>query len=64
MDEGAIRDKSLAVLRSAEWGKKLSIYKVSYTRAFRGGMKERKKVGAALLRNKDIDLKSVIQYCW
>lgn len=59
-----LRKKSAAILRSAEWGKRLGSYKVSYTEAFRGGLEERRKVASALFRVRELDMDTVVQYCW
>ena len=60
----AVKEMSSTILRSAEWGKRLGAYKVAYTGAFRGGAPEKKKVGGALLRCKELDVDTVVQYCW
>lgn len=56
-------ERSAAILRSAEWGKRLGLYKVSYTKAFRGGLEERKVVANELFGVKELDMETVIQYC-
>ena len=57
-------ERVVTILRSAEWGKRLGKFNVPYTKAFRGGLEECKKVGGALLRVRELDLETVIQYCW
>lgn len=53
----------MAILKSAEWGKRLGQHKVAYTEAFRGGLEERRKVAGALLRCREMDLDTVVKYC-
>lgn len=62
------REKAATILRSAEWGRRLGKMKgkmkVSYTKAFRGDISEKRKVASLLLRKPQADLDTVIQYCW
>ena len=53
----------MAFLNSAQWGKKLGRYKISFTEAFRGGLEEKKKVVSTLFRNKEVDLGLILDYC-
>lgn len=63
--QSSLRDESLAVLRKAQWGQRLSQYKVSFTRVFRGGgVEEGMKVAGFLLRTREADMEIVLQYCW
>ena len=64
MKQPALVERSKAILRSAEWGKRLGQHGVLYTKAFRGGMEEKKKVADALLRNREVELSTVLEYCW
>lgn len=64
MAQPVLMERAATILRSAEWGKRLGKFNVPYTEAFRGGLEERKKVGGALLRVRELDLDTVIQYCW
>ena len=56
-------EHSMAFLNSAQWGKKLGCYKISFTEAFRGGLEEKKKVVSTLFRNKEVDLGLILDYC-
>ena len=58
-----MKEHSEAFLTSAQWGKKLGKYKISFTEAFRGGMEEKKKVASTLFRNKDVELEIILDYC-
>ena len=58
-----LKELSSVMLKSAEWGKRLSKYKVSFTEAFRGGIEEKKKVAAILFRNKHIEIDLILEYC-
>ena len=50
-------------MTSAQWGKKLGKYKISFTEAFRGGVEEKKKVASTLFRNKEVELELILDYC-
>jgi len=54
---------SSSILSSAEWGKKLGRYKISFTEAFRGGLEEKKKVIFQLFGNTEVDFQLLSQYC-
>ena len=56
-------EHSVAILNSAQWGKKLGRYKISFTEAFRGGLEEKKKVASTLFRNKEVDMELIKEYC-
>ncbi|XP_064403489.1 kinetochore-associated protein 1-like isoform X2 [Halichondria panicea] len=47
---------------SAEWGKRLSKVKISFTEAFRGGNEEKMKVTTTLFRSNLADIETVLQY--
>ncbi len=51
-----------SIRNSAEWGKRLSKLKISFTEAFRGGYEERKKVVDSLFRNELVDIDTILQY--
>lgn len=59
----ALKDLSLSIRDSAEWGKKLSKVKISYTEAFRGGQEDKKRVATALFKSKEVDVETILQYC-
>ena len=61
--QSQLSDLAMSIRSSAEWGKRLSRVKVSFTEAFRGGMEEKKAVAEVLFRNKMVDIDTVQQYC-
>ena len=61
--QSQLSDQAISIRSSAEWGKRLSIVKVSFTEAFRGGLEEKKRVAEALYRNRKVDIDTVLQYC-
>ena len=62
-DQSRLKSESLDVLKRAEWGQLLSRYKVSYTRAFKGGGHEAKiGVGTALLLNREVDVDTILNF--
>lgn len=61
--QSSLKEQSLNIRSSAEWGKRLSLVKLSYTEAFRGGLEEKKQVSTALFNNKLVDVETILQYC-
>ena len=63
VQEPTIKEHSVAILTSAQWGKRLGGHKISFTEAFRGGMEEKKKVASTLFRNKHVETELILDYC-
>ena len=63
MCDASVREHSVSILNSAQWGKRLGGHKISFTEAFRGGMEEKKKVASVLFRSKRVDIKLILDYC-
>ena len=63
VDEPSVKEHSIAILTSAQWGKKLGRHKISFTEAFRGGLEEKKKVASTLFRNKHVQMELILDYC-
>ena len=61
--EPSVKEHSVAILTSAQWGKKLGRHKISFTEAFRGGVDEKKKVASTLFRNKQVEMELILDYC-
>ncbi len=51
-----------SIRSSAEWGKRLSKIKISFTEAFRGGNEEKMKVTTTLFGSNLADIETVLQY--
>jgi hypothetical protein len=56
-------EHSVSILTSAQWGKRLGGYKISFTEAFRGGVEEKKKVVSMLFRSKHVEMGLILEYC-
>ena len=61
--EPSVKEHSVAILTSAQWGKKLGRHNISFTEAFRGGVDEKKKVASTLFRNKQVEMELILDYC-
>ena len=61
--QSSLKEQTLNIRASANWGKRLSTVKISYTEAFRGGQEEKKQVATALFKNKMVDVETILQYC-
>ena len=63
MCEPSVREHSVAILASAQWGKRLGGHKISFTEAFRGGIEEKKKVASKLFRSQHVEIELILDYC-